>query len=448
MTHTLIKEYAQRIKSIDWSDDLVRRNPLFYNRVKRTFEWLHHASLEDRKRWTASRVRYVVGKAAKTRYGKNHDADNLEDWPYLDKTAVRDDPHQFLGYPVFLTSPASTSGTTGTPLQLYRSALSVVVEQLCIDRIVELAGKRLDRIKIALLRGDQVKAPSDQEPPYWRYSLGRRKLVLSSNHLNAATVGRYVKELGEFRPDCLMAYPTSLDSLCRLMQERNRYVGIPLVVTSSEVLTEQTREAAGRLMGCKLVDYYGQAERVTFAYSLRPQEYFFLPGYAYTELIYVRTEGDRDLYEIVGTPLWNLAMPLIRYRTGDLIEVRKGTGSRELEEIRYGVRPFIGIAGRSNDYLLSPTGGRLVGIDHIPRGVRHVRQVQVIQERPDKVRLLVIPKEGFQWSDRSMLMKNAHEKLPPAMEISVEIVDELERTPQGKAPFVIRREGVENNWPR
>ena len=80
-------------------------------------------------------------------------------------------------------------------------------------------------------------------------------------------------------------------------------------------------ELARDTLGCELLDYYGQAERVAFAYATEPREYRFLPGYAHVEFQPdAREERRHVLYEIVGTTLWNHAMPLLRYRTGDLMQ--------------------------------------------------------------------------------------------------------------------------------
>jgi phenylacetate-CoA ligase len=195
-----------------------------------------------------------------------------------------------------------------------------------------------------------------------------------------------------------------------------------------------------------LVDYYGQAERVAFAYSNRSHEYYFLPGYAQIELLYVDSERGRDLYEIIGTPLWNLAMPLIRYRTGDLIQVKAGTSANELEDICYGTRSFLGIVGRSDDYLISPEGVKLVGIDHIPRDVNHVAQMQVIQESENLIRLLVVPYSKLRLKDQERILRNAREKLPASMQIKLEVVEKLEKTSTGKTPYVIRRKEVDRRW--
>jgi phenylacetate-CoA ligase len=255
------------------------------------------------------------------------------------------------------------------------------------------------------------------------------------------TIGAYYQILSEFAPDCLMAYPSSLETLCRLLQQSNRQITVPLVLCSSEMLTNAVRSMAQETLNARVVDYYGQAERVNFAYSFELNKYHFLCGYSWTELVLVE-EGDTEaVYEIVGTSFWNLAFPIVRYRTGDCISFPRRLSDEELLSVQLGVVPFQGIEGRQTDYLLSPEGGRLIGINHIPRDVDHVVRMQVIQERLDWVRILVIPDAGFSEADRQQILANARLKIPESMEISVELVESLERTAQAKTPFVIRRIG-------
>lgn len=157
------------------------------------------------------------------------------------------------------------------------------------------------------------------------------------------------------------------------------------------------------------------------------------------ELIPSEEEEDAVLYEVVGTNLWNRKMPLVRYRTGDLIRLPKGLSTSQIEAICYGVEPFGGVLGRQGDYLVSPDGAHLMGIDHIPRDVEHVVRMQVIQESPYRVRILVVAAEGFNEQDRQQILHNAALKLPAEMQVEVEVVQELVRTVQNKVPFIIRK---------
>lgn len=441
MSNLLWNRYATRIKNMDWIDGTIRRNPLYYNRMVRVFNWLCESSLAERKHWAEQQAALTCAKAAKTQYGiqvKGKEA--IESWPFLNKEEVRKHPKAFMNSSSLISLPASTSGTTGMPLQLSRSPFSIVVEQLSIDLLIKRKGIDFKTANSAILKGDSIKDPSDMTPPYWKYSMGGKRLIFSSNHLSEATVNHYREALEKHSPDYVIAYPTSLESLSNLMLRKNMKLDIPLAVTSSEMLTARARESIVKAFNCDVVEYYGQSERVAFAYSLGPNEFYFLMGYAYVELDFITTEQNMDYYEIIGTPLWNSAMPLIRYRTGDLIQVPKGATAMELERIRYGLDPFLGIVGRTEDwYLDSPEGIRLMGIPHIARDAKNIVQMQIIQERLDYVRFLIIPTPEYSKQDEVEIIHSAYDKLPKSIQIDINIVDSLLKTKHGKTPFVIRK---------
>jgi phenylacetate-coenzyme A ligase PaaK-like adenylate-forming protein len=438
-----MQKLAQNLKALRLGDVAVRRNPIYYPSARENLEALERADGATRRDWTAARLAEALWSARRSPYGRRtRGSRELASWPLLDKATVRADPAAFLGGAPFLTARASTGGTAGAPLPLARSLRSVVFEQACIDRMMGLLGIDAPSARVAVLRGDNVKDPSDFSPPYWRFVAGGRRMILSSNHLNAATVASYAQALEEFAPDLLWAYPTALESLCVQLGRTGRRLALARVMTSSEVLRPVVWRLAESTLGCRLLDYYGQAERVAFAYALAPGEYRFLPGYAHVELVPAGADGADTLHEIVGTPLWNRAMPLVRYRTGDLVRLPAAWGVREIEDTALGLRSFAGVLGRDSDILISPDGVRLTGIDHFQRDVANLVRIQVIQESATEVRILVLAGERFGEADAAQLLANAGKKLPASMQVRLERTDALERTSMGKTPFVIHRGAV------
>jgi len=435
----LLKRSAAQAKQTVLGDAFIRRMPFLYARAYHTFETFGHASLEQRIEWAQRRLQRVLRAALRTPYGKKIGSLRLEDWPLLAKEQVRDYPEAFLAVPKWRTIPASTSGTTGTPLRLYRSFASVVAEQAAIDYVLYAQGLDFAKARIAVLRGDNIKDLADTQPPFWRDELRGRKRVFSSSHLSAATLPYFLNALQELQPDCIYAYPAVLESLCRLMLRCGASLRVAHVVTSSEQPSPTLGELVEQVLQARWIDYYGLAERTTFAYSRFPEGYYFLAGYGWLELHPVETTPEGVQYEIVGTSLWNCSMPLVRYRTGDLIVLPHGLTDAQREAIIWGLQPFKGIQGRSGDFLFAPDGAVLMGIDHIPRDVRHVARMQVIQETLNWVRILVLPLPGYSDADEVQILANARLKLPPTMRVQVEVVEQLERTSQGKTPFVIRK---------
>lgn len=434
-----MKNLAGRLKRTTIGDNLIRRNPFLYRKTIALAERLDRAPLEERQAFTMRRLQKILAIAARTNYGKRYAGREIEQWPLLDRQLVRDDPKAFLHGPAWTGFSATTTGTSGIPLQLRRSLRNVVNEQVRIDGLFVRCGVDPHTARVAVLRGDDIKDPSDREPPFWKEANAGRRLIFSSNHLNKDTIHHFHGALVRYAPDCLAAYPTALESLCNLLRCSNLELRIPLVVTSSEVLSTGTWRLAREVLGAKVVDYYGQAERVAFAAAFEPEEYYFLPGYAYVELLLVGEDGEQTLYEVVGTNLWNTKMLLVRYRTGDLVRLSNNPLPGELEAVRYGCAPFHGIIGRQGDYLIAPDGAHITGIDHIPRGVENIIRSQVIQDDLHTVRILVVPGPEFSEVQVEQLLANAAIKLPPEMNVTVEVVEQLERGRQGKIPFVIRR---------
>lgn len=434
---------ADSLKFLKLGDIAVRRNPWFYADAADVLSRLEHADPIRRREWTRKRLEEVLWAARRSRYAQRiHANTDIRSWPLLTKREVQLSPNDFRPRSNLLCVQASTGGTTGAPLRLFRSLRSIAFEQACLDRMVAKLDADPTASRCAVLRTDAVKDPNDFRPPYWVRASGGSRLVFSSSHLNTATIAAYARALQQFNSDYVMGYPTSLESLCSLLVCARLELHIPRVLSSSEMLRASVWRAAQRVLGCRLLDYYGQAERVAFAYAQEPGEYRFLAGYAHVEFNSAGDEGEGKLYEIVGTPLWNLSMPLIRYRTGDLIRVPSHWTAVELEELALGLRTFSGVIGRDRDILLTPDGVRVTGISHFQRDVAHVTRIQVVQESLRHVTVRVLATDGFSKGDGERLMQNVRRKLPDSMTVTVERVDALERTGMGKTPFVIHRSEV------
>jgi phenylacetate-CoA ligase len=438
-----ISAWTNKLKRLEMGERLVRRNPLYYSAIEREFERMEAADGTTRREWVSERITKTLRSAARTDYGRRVGAPrSLAQWPLLGKEQVRDDPEAFVRgsrwVTQWLNAQATTGGTTGTPLKLVRSPESVVAEQVCQDLAIRRSGIDPRRARIAVLRADDVKDPTDLEPPYWIYVLGGRRLMLSSNHLSERTLPYFVAELRRFAPDLLWVYPTPLEALCLLLKRTGTELRIPRVLSSSEVLQPEVWRLAQEQLGATVIDRYGQAERVACAHAFEPGRYRFVPGYSHVELIEHSREPGFVFYEIVGTSLWNTAMPLVRYRTGDLVRLPDTFGTAEVREVADGLRPFEGVIGRANEVLLGPDGASvLTGINHLPRGIRHLMRLQVVQERPDLVVLRVLAAPGFGDVEQAQLMTNARHKIPASIEVRIEQCEALERTQAGKTPYVI-----------
>lgn len=447
--------FAERLRTSRLGDILFRRMPGIYGRKAALIAHIEDAPEgPERARQIDSFLQRTLQRASASRYGQQIGggpllASSLENWPLLDKNTLRAASDQISMQTRLPRARAQTGGTTGVPLSLTRSLGSLIYEQALIDMIARRAGTSWDGASIAVLRGDSIKDPTDMTPPYWVTRRGGRELVMSCNHLTAATVGAYVQELHDFAPDILWVYPTGLQALLHHARAQNLTLPqVSLVFSSSEVLSDHLHVLAQQVLGAQVCDFYGQAERVCASYAFTLGEHYFLASYGAVELIFdhegqIDGIGAFDHYRIIATPYHNEAMALIRYETGDYARIPRGLDDVERMQIAKGLRPFLGVTGRQGDYLVSPDGAHLMGIDHIPRGIPHVAQMQFVQERADQVEVRVVPLEGYGQQVRDHILRNAAAKLPIGMQISITEHPSARRTVRGKAPMIFRSKGLE-----
>ncbi|HVZ02914.1 MAG TPA: hypothetical protein VHA35_25615 [Dongiaceae bacterium] len=421
------------IKGIPAADRLIRRNPLFYGRFRRLLTETERASLEERRALAARLLeRSRRWAAALPGYARTDLAQPLEAQPILTKAGLLERIGDFTGSSWIPSSHAATGGTTGVPLQLVRSLPSLTMEQAMIDHLAAKAGVDLPNARVAVLRGDAIKDPNDNHPPFWRQA-GVHRLVFSSNHLNAENYARFEQALLDFRPDVLLAYPSSLELLTDLAGERDSPVRFKLVITSSEMLRPGLRDRVKRAFGASLIDYYGMAERVSAAYSVEDGAYRFIFPYGLTELLEIAP----GRYRIVGTGFWNHRQPLRRYDTEDIALLPAGATPEQLERVALGIDTFTGIEGRTTDYLLLADGSRIYTLDQVPHGVHGAASVQLIQETLDTALIVVVPNAQFSDDTVEVIRQNFYVKAPRSMGVRVEVRDSPYRLANGKAPSFI-----------
>lgn len=432
---------VSQLKTASLGDMLIRRFPPLYLKYRQELRAFEHADLNERKRLQDSLVESVL-KAAAALPAYRHLAHRpLTEFPQLTKERLKAAPGAFDGGSNFLTTRSQTSGSSGVPLEVKRSFASVVFEQAAIDHVVALAGGDFIGGRVAILRGEAIKDPSDMTPPYWRMQSGGRVMNFSVAHLNLRNADIFIEALKRFRPEVIWAYPSALEMLAACLEARGERLRVPVILTSSEVLGDDLRALAERLFNARLVDYYGQAERVCFAYALEANRYRFLPAYGQVELQPI--EGNSvGRFAISATNLRNRAQPLLRYQTGDIAEINGDTSAGGLEEVALGLRPFTRIEGRESDYLLAPDGSRLVGMNHVPRGIAGLMQMQLRQVAPDRVLVLAVADGAAGPGLQQEITAKVASRLPKTMQVDVEFREEIERQASGKLPLVVRDKGI------
>jgi phenylacetate-CoA ligase len=352
--------------------------------------------------------------------------------PFLTRDDLRTAGKRLLTQPQRRTLvKSSTSGTSGTPLELHQDLAAINRENAFIWRQLTWAGLRRGERR-AWMRGDMIVPSVKAKPPHWRFNRAENMLMLSSYHLSPDAVRAYLDALVSFDPVVIQAYPSAIGFVANWMQQSGiRYGGKSLrgIVTSSESLPRDARETIESAFHCRVFDWYGQGERVAAIGTCERGHYHLLTDYSFVELL----PADNGWHEIVGTGFNNWAMPLIRYRCGDF--VRPATGERCPCGRSF---PLIAeVQGRVDDCVKLPDGRSIGRLDHIFKGLSGIVEAQIRQDQIDAVTVLVVPAPSFNDAIRDHLVANARERLGPDIGLDVKLVDAVPRTARGKLKGVV-----------
>ncbi|MFT6918359.1 MAG: phenylacetate-CoA ligase [Cognaticolwellia sp.] len=352
---------------------------------------------------------------------------NLYNFPIINKLDVKARSDDFLAdnYGGVVVTGA-TSGTTGTPLVIKQSMESVIREQAFVSRYLEWAGFKAGD-KRAWIRGDMIVPFNQKKGPFWRYSWFEDMIMLSSFHMSPNNLDGYINAMVDYGVEVIQAYPSSIVTLAKFLEINDRYYSGQLksIVTSSESLSLEDKRLVEKRFKCTVFDWYGLFERVAAIGSCEHGRYHIISDYSHVELVNVG--GGR--HEIVGTNFNNELYPLIRYRTGDHVYL---TNEKFCPCGR--VFPIIDrIEGRVGDYLLGEDGQKVHILNHIPKGVAGLIATQFLQDHPNRIEVqAVVDGRLFDKEQEKVLVANTRVRLGKSMEVFVSVVDQIQKTKNGK----------------
>lgn len=334
-----------------------------------------------------------------------------------------------------------TSGTTGSPLEVYYDARVIHITYALMDRQYRWADANLWRSgdRIAVLRGNVIVPVSRRRPPFWRHNYYHNQLLLSSFHLSQENLPIYLHELQRFAPVVIDGYPSTVYLLARYLLSIGQTFPVKAVITGSETLYDFQRAAIEKAFDCRIFDYFAAAERVLFATECNHHEGHHVSAeYGITEILDENHQplptGQQGL--LVGTSLHNYGMPLIRYITNDISALKNRSCScgRSL--------PLMEDVTTKAEDILALRDGRMISpsvLTHPFKPMHCVEQSQIIQEDYDRITIKIVPNGEFRPADSEHLIREFRARLGEDMHIQIETVQELPRTRSGKFKWVISR---------
>ena len=386
----------------------------------------------------ATRVPYYRERwRARRRAGDRAPWDRLENWPLLDKSALRADPAAFVAddRDRRLMFHEHTSGTTGTPLSLWFSRATLRRAYA----ILEARWRRWNGVsrhhRWASLGGQLVTPAAQREPPFWVWNPALRQLYMSSYHLAPELAEHYFAALRRHRVGYLWGYTSSLYALARAALDGGRRdLAMAVVLTNAEPVAPHQRAAIAEAFQCPVRETYSLAEAVAGAAECGHGRLHLWPEFGVAEVLAGGAPvGAGETGELVATGLLNADMPLVRYQTGDRAALAAAAPPCPCG------RPLpilAAVEGRQDDVLITPDGRQIGRLDPVFKADLPLREAQIVQEARDRLRVRYVPAAGYTAATGRTLIARLRERMGD-VEVTLEEVPEVPRTAAGKFRAVV-----------
>ncbi len=311
--------------------------------------------------------------------------EDLSKLPVVSKNDIRKNPNDVIStdYSMDKLRVLSTSGSTGQPLRIFISKQEDGFRKAKHLRANLSCGHKFSN------RWLTVTSPS-----HFSEVGGIQKLLRFYSPKFVSVfwdVDRQLSAIGEFNPQVLDGYSSSLALLAREVRKKGvSGVNPRIIFGGAELVDPVSRRTIEEVFEAPFYDQYATIEFERMAWQCPERSGYHIDADSLV-MEFLDAKGEAvsagESGEIVCTSLFNYAMPLIRYKVGDF-------GVPSDEECPCGrTLPLLSrIEGRSDSLLLLPDGRMLsprtitvaMGSFHLNR---FIEQFRIVQERKDSIRI-------------------------------------------------------------
>jgi phenylacetate-CoA ligase len=333
----------------------------------------------------------------------------------------------------------NTSGTSGSPLSIYCTPATRAKNYAFFREMLQKNGCDI-RDRSITFAGRKISPPNQTTPPFWVKEYISNTMYCSSYHISEASIFDYIQAISKWNPRYIDSYPSAMYEIASLVDKNKIQHNLKLkaIFTSSETLHEYQREKISDVFNCKIVDLYGCTEMAIFAAQEETEAWSYAPNPLFSIVEILNDSGlpasAGEEGEVICTPLLNNCMPLLRYRIGDRVLVSR---TWEVNGFRY--YTFKSIIGRNDDTIITPEGRRIGRLDPAFKGIKGISAAQIHQTGLNQLIIRIEVEAGITFDNGSLdsLIEAIKARTSPRMEVSIEVVDRITRTANGKFRSVI-----------
>ena len=365
------------------------------------------------------------------------DKEDLTRLPLLRKEDIIKNPSTLIAKNISKKElmPMTTSGTTGSPLKLFKDKNEVAYKAAARHRQQKIFGfKHGD--KVVSIRGHSFSRKRKFQGLFTR--IVRNEWIPYGYDTSEAKVGKLVEKIREYNPKFIRGYPSSIYLLAKYMENN----GIEDLQPESvwlgyEIGFNFQRKLIEEQFNCKVFDVFGLRESAIYAFECNEHAGYHLASEnGIIEIL--RKDGSHassgELGAVAFTDFTNFATPLIRYLTEDV-----AIYSGKLCPCGRGLPVIIkSVEGRFSDCISTSKGYVLPGIivDFFSK-IETIKDFQVIQKTRERIVAEVVREENYSINNTDFVISGMQKLVGSDVNIEVEYVDSVPLTTSGKKRFVI-----------
>lgn len=436
-----------------------RNNSMAHLRELRDWQWLDHQQAHNLQQRLLQSIllhayhhtpyyKTLLDSAGVVTSSGNVDLSRMSHIPTLDKSVIRESLNSLVSDDLSsrLSYDNTSGGSTGEPVRFKQDKdyhdWSMAVKML----FDEWTGYQPGSSRVSLW-GSMRDILAGGETA--RVRMGRwlrNDLYLNTFNMPPERMKDYAKVINQRKPVQITAYVDSLHEFARFVEQEGLEIWSPKAILSAAgVLHPHVRETIERVFRCPVFNRYGSREVGDIACECVGHNglHISLPT-QYVEII--RPDGSPtapgEIGEVLVTSLVNYAMPIIRFRVGDMAawSTSKCSCGRHWPTLEQ-------IAGRVTDTFISSDGNEIHGqyFAFLFYFQDWTRKFQIIQEQLDYIRILIVPKDTVRDPHRTYSDKLAEiaAKMRVVMgegcRVEFEFVQDIESSASGKYRYTISK---------
>lgn len=367
---------------------------------------------------------------------QNEDFNNLSQVSILEKTDVINYLSKIKTIDENEGIVSLTGGTTGASMKVIYTKEDMQERFAILDHFRSQHGYKLGE-KTAWFSGKNLITQQDINKGICsHYDFINKIRFYSTFLINDKNFSIYWESLNKFLPEFIVGFPSSVYEICQIAKSKGlKYSGkVKVFFPTAETVLPEHRKIIGEVLGCKLVDQYASSEGAPFILECNEGNLHIHPLTGIFEVVDDKLQPSNSGQMLV-TSFTTHGTPLVRYKIGDSITLMSNQKKCECGSIFPIVEK---IQGRTTDYILSPTYGK-VNLGNISNSTKDVKGIicfQLIQNSINHIDLKIVCSDDFNKEQEFKFIKSLRERVGDEITLDISYVDEIAKEKSGKFRIV------------